>query len=76
MAKPMRMIVVALAALWMAASSQPLPDATRRDAMPIALALVVAGCSFTLARRLRRAARALHGGRERVIREGHDHASH
>jgi phosphatidylglycerophosphate synthase len=69
MAKPMRMIVVALATLWTAASSQPLPDATRRDAMAIALALVVAGCAFTLARRLRRAARALHGGREEIIRE-------
>jgi phosphatidylglycerophosphate synthase len=56
MAKPMRMIVVALAALWMAAAP---PSANAHGMMTLALAIVIIGGVATLARRLRRAARAL-----------------
>jgi hypothetical protein len=58
MAKPMRMIVIAFAALWMAAAPSAQPDA--RGVMTLALAIVIAGGAATFIRRLRRAARALH----------------
>ena len=64
MAKPMRMVIVAFAALWMAATPQPLHDAY--GAMALALAIVFLGCVVTLIRRLRRAARALRGGHEEL----------
>jgi phosphatidylglycerophosphate synthase len=62
MAKPMRMIIVALAALWMAAAPETWISAMNKNArgtMTLALAIIVAGGVVTLARRLRRAARAL-----------------
>jgi phosphatidylglycerophosphate synthase len=68
MAKPMRMIIVALAALWMAAAPAAWissPSMHAHGVMALALAVVVVGGSVTLARRLQRAARAL-----RAIPEG------
>ncbi len=65
MAKPMRMVVVALAALWMAATPaawQRSSDMSGRGTMALALAIVVAGGAVTLVRRLRRAVQALRGG--------------
>ena len=65
MAKPMRMVVIALAALWMAAAPaawQWSAHMSGRGAMALALAVVVAGGAVTLVRRLRRAAHALRAG--------------
>jgi phosphatidylglycerophosphate synthase len=62
MAKPMRMIVVSFAALWMAiapAAWISAMNAIAHGAMTLALAVVVAGGVITFARRLSRAARAL-----------------
>lgn len=64
MAKPMRMVVVALAALWMAATPvawKPSWGIGGRGPMALALAIVVVGGVMTLLRRLRRAAKALRG---------------
>jgi phosphatidylglycerophosphate synthase len=58
MAKPMRMVVVALAALWMALAPAAWGGAR---VMTLALAIVIAGCAVTFLRRLRRAGRALRG---------------
>jgi phosphatidylglycerophosphate synthase len=74
MAKPMRMVVVALAALWMAATPTAWqPDINGRGAMAIALVIVAAGSIVTLIRRLRRAARALRGGPGTFTREAKAH---
>jgi len=60
MAKPMRMIVIGLAALWMAAAPVAWQAGTHgRGVMTLALAIVIGGGAITLVRRLNHAARAL-----------------
>jgi phosphatidylglycerophosphate synthase len=60
MAKPMRMIVIGLAAIWMAAAPVAWQaDTHGRGVMTLALVIVIAGGAVTLVRRLNRAARAL-----------------
>jgi phosphatidylglycerophosphate synthase len=58
MAKPMRMLLVALAALWMAVTPLPwrqLWSTSEHGVMTLALAIVAAGGAVTFVRRLRRA---------------------
>lgn len=62
MAKPARMVIIALAALWMGTAPlawQAALDSGKGGAMTLALAVVTVGGIVTIVRRLERAARAL-----------------
>jgi phosphatidylglycerophosphate synthase len=59
MAKPTRMTVIALAALWMAMVPTPVLGTGEFGAMALALAIVAIGGALTFVRRLRRAIRNL-----------------
>ena len=65
MAKPMRMIVIVAAALWLAATPDAWhPVVAGHGTMTIALWIVIAGCAVTFVRRLNNAARALRAATE------------